>query len=596
MSLRRRPTSRSHGIWPSATRAALISAFLLASAASTLAQGSTALVSRSSTGAQGNNSADVAVAISGDGRYVAFRSYASNLVLDDTNGEQDAFVHDRWTGRTTRASVSSAGVQANGESWVCNMTSDGRFIVFWSRATNLVDGDTNDLDDLFVHDQVTGVTSRVSISSTGSQGDAPSGGSASVSADGRYVAFDSHATNLVDGDTNGTGDVFLRDRVANTTTRLSVSTSGSECDGWSASSSITPDGRYVAFTSGGTNLVSGDANGCADVFLRDLVSGTTTLVSMSSSGVQNNGDTWCSSNAISADGRYVALWSASDNLVANDTNGHYDAFLRDRVAGTTTRVSVASDGAQGDGFTGNPSISPDGRFVLFVSSATNLAADDMNGRMDVFAHERATGTTRLISRSSTGAPADQESRSAAISEDGRYVAFESFASNLVPRDENGTVPDFFVRDTVGCSPTIATYCTAATTTHGCVPSIAGIGSPSASTHAGFAITVNGVEGQRAGLIFYGISGPRSSPFGGGASVLCVASPLQRTPVQSSGGTNGACDGHFTIDWNLFIATHPIGAGVPFQGGETVWAQAWFRDPSAPGGSNLSDGLWFDVCP
>jgi Tol biopolymer transport system component len=346
---------------------------------------STTRVSVSSAGAEGNNNSG-STSISADGRYVAFDSGASNLVPGDTNGRSDVFVHDRQTAATTRVSVSSAAAQGNDHSYAPSISADGRYVAFYSHATNLVPGDTNATHDVFVHDRQTAATTRVSVSSAGAQAN---GGSdkPSISADGRYVAFESQASNLVAGDTNATEDVFVHDRQTGTTTRVSVSSAGAQGDGHSNAPSISADGRYVAFHSGATNLVPTDTNNWYDVFVHDRQSGTTTRVSVSSAGGQGNGTSrWAS---ISADGRYVAFNSSASNLVPGDTNDAYDVFVHDRQMGSTTRVSVSSAGAEGNGESEVPSISADGRYVGFESTAANLVPGDTNGYYDVFVHDRA---------------------------------------------------------------------------------------------------------------------------------------------------------------------------------------------------------------
>jgi Tol biopolymer transport system component len=560
--------------------------------ARSFAQGTTTLVSRSSTGAQTDADSHAPIDISGDGRYVGFYSGADNLLANDTNGVDDVFVHDRATGQTTRVSLTSSGLQANGGSWISAMSPDARFVVFASEATNLVAGDTNGVLDVYLRDRLLNTTELVSTSSAGQLGDCDSGW-ASITPDGRFVAFLSCATNLVAGDTNGVSDVFLRDRSTGATTRVSVSSSGTESNGETFDALLSDDGRYVLYTSVASNLVPGDTNDGWDVFVRDVQLGTTSMVSQSSSGIPGNLESF--SGALSGDGRYATFASNADNLVDLDTNQREDLFLRDLVLGTTTRISWGVGGTEVNGDTYGGALSADGRIVLMESLANNLVTGDTNGVWDVFARDLVTGTTTRVSQSSNGMVANALSDHGAISADGRYAVFRSWASNLVPNDTNGFV-DIFVHDRLGCSPTIATYCTAASTSHGCIPSIAGIGVPSATTGSGFTIQTSAVEGQSFGICFYGISGPSALPFGGGASVLCVESSLQRTPVMSSGGTAGACDGQFALDWNQFIVTHPIAVGVPFVGGETVWAQTWFRDALAPGGSNLSNALWFNVCP
>ncbi len=279
-------------------------------------------VSVASDGTQANSSSTV-VTVSADGRYVAFESIASNLVSGDTNGVRDIFVHDRQTGQTTRISVASDGTQANGNSFSPALSADGRFVAFDSFANNLVSGDTNGLNDIFVHDRQTGQTTHVSVASDSTWGNSSSARPA-LSADGRYVAFDSFANNLVSGDTNNFQDVFVHDRQTGQTTRVSVAGDGSQGNSPSFSVAISADGRYIVFGSASNNLVSGDTNGASDIFVHDRQTGQTTRVSVALSGAQSNSPS--RGPAISADGRHVAFESDASNLVGGDTNGFRDAF------------------------------------------------------------------------------------------------------------------------------------------------------------------------------------------------------------------------------------------------------------------------------
>ena len=400
----------------------------------------TELGSVDSAGVQGNNdSGYYGISISADGRFVAFESFASNLVSGDTNGAADVFVHDRLTGTTERVSIDSAGMQANGI--YPSISGDGQFVAFESAASNLVSGDTNGAYDVFVHDRKSGTTERVSVDSAGTQGNSDCI-RASISADGRFVAFDSYASNLVSGDTNQWSDVFVHDRQTGTTERVSVDSAGTQGDGGSGTASITADGRFVAFESSSTNLVPGDTNGGgSDVFVHDRQTGITERVSVDTAGTQAN--SWSASASISADGRFVAFQSFASNLVPGDTNGTYDIFVHDRQTGTTERVSVDSAGTQASGASVRASISGDGRFVSFVSSASDLVSGDTNGTYDVFVHDRESGATRRVSIDSMKTEGNDESGGASISIDGRSVAFASFASNLVSGDTNGTY-DVFV--------------------------------------------------------------------------------------------------------------------------------------------------------
>jgi Tol biopolymer transport system component len=410
--------------------------------------GATERVSVSFTGEQGNGPSEYP-SISADGRYVAFNSFASNLVnVDNNSADPDVFVRDLQTGLTELVSVSSSGEQGNSGSRSPFISWDGRYVTFDSIATNLGSGDTNGLNDIFVRDRKTGLTERVSVSSSGEQGNNISMGS-SISADGRYVVFTSYASNLVKGDTNGGYDVFVRDRQTGITERVSVSSNGEQGNSFSLGGSISADGRYVALYSFASNLVSGDTNGKDDIFVHDQMTEITERVSVSSSGEQGNSgnEDW---PTISADGRYVVFQSSSSNLVSGDTNGKDDIFVHDRRTGITERVSVGSGGEQAnDGSnirTTSPSISMDGRYVVFGSAATNLVIGDTNGVYDVFVRDRQTGIIERASVSSSGNQGDKDSSYwPTISANGRFVIFASNTTNIVSGDTNEYM-DVFVHN------------------------------------------------------------------------------------------------------------------------------------------------------
>ncbi len=417
-------------------------------AAPGLQSNTTTRVSVSSEGAEGD-SYSAYPSISGDGRYVAFHSRAGNLVEDDSNGVIDTFVHDRVNRHTSRISVSSAGAEGRLESWNASISADGRVVAFESYADDLVSGDSNERMDVFVHDRATRETERVSISSSGRQGRQGSR-APSVSGDGQWVAFESAARDLVEADTNGRTDIFVHDRGTAQTERVSLSSGGTQANGDSENSSISAGGRYVAFETSASNLVDVDDNGARDILVRDRQEDSTELISVSSDGVQGNAQSLYPT--ISGDGRYVAFQSEASNLVEGDENGKRDIMIRDRHAGVTELVSISSLGMQANSHSQYPSISADGRYVAFASDASNLVEDDTNGTVDIFVHDRETGKTIRVSVSSEGAEGDFSSPSGSISAAGEYVAFFSWASNLIVADTNGQA-DVFAHDVAGHPPT-----------------------------------------------------------------------------------------------------------------------------------------------
>jgi Tol biopolymer transport system component len=401
-------------------------------------------------GVQGNGDSDLGYALSQTGRFVAFSSGATNLVVDDTNGVYDIFLYDPLAPtpalQTTRVSVGlgASGVQANGDSLFPSISADGTQVAFESRAENLVGPavPTNAFSDIFVRDRTLNNTEQVSVAVGGGPTDGDSN-KPSISADGRFVVFFSAATNLVAGDTNGAADVFLFDRddtLAPFTEIVSVATGGAQGDNNSVvfGQAVSDDGNRVAFESAATTLVAGDTNGAKDVFVRDRAAGTTTRVSVDDTGAQANGESRVS--AISGNGRYVVFESDATNLAANDNNGVTDIFVRDLTAGTTTRVSVIDNGAQANGASfalGSTTISDNGAIVVFESDATNLVTGDTNGVGDVFVRNTVDNTTDRLSITSTFGQPTTISTEGTVSRDGTTAAFGSFGLEYVPDNPSG---------------------------------------------------------------------------------------------------------------------------------------------------------------
>jgi len=394
------------------------------------------------------NAAAQWTSLSGDGRYLAFGSYASDLVPGHIDFQ--LYVFDRQACTFERVSVNSAGEQSSGgRAYGPSISDDGRYVAFYSTAGNLVSGDTNNGYDVFVRDRQAGTTTRVSVDSSGNEANGDSTVPA-ISGNGQVVAFVSSAANLVAGDTNGATDIFVRDLAANTTTRVSVATGGGQASGGSGtevtafyvpSLALSNDGRYVFFSSAKADLVTGDTNGANDVFRHDRQTGTTIRVSVGSGGTQ--ADSFSIGPAASGDGRYAAFTSNATNLVASDTNGYSDVFVHDITTGVTTRASVIAHGGQLFNGSINASISGDGRYVAFESGEDRLVPDDENGFEDVFVRDRQTATTRRVSVSAGGGDGNSSSTWPSLSDDGTVVAYFSLASNLVPDDTNGA-HDVFV--------------------------------------------------------------------------------------------------------------------------------------------------------
>jgi Tol biopolymer transport system component len=403
-----------------------------------------AYVTRASVDSAGGdpNGPSADVSISDDGRYVAFVSAASDLVPGDTNGVQDVFVRDLVSGTTTLVSADATGGPANGSSLSPRISGDGRFVAFESFARDLGGGEDGVFADVFVRDLDTATTTLVSAAADGGPTDSGSNEPA-ISDGGRFVAFHSGATNLLAGG-NASGNVFLRDRETGATTQVSVDVGGGAPNGWSGAPDLSDDGRFVAFASEASDLVPGDTNGLHDVFVRDLATHTTTLASLDHA---IGGDPFVSSTSpsLSADGRAVAF--AADWTDPTGEHAVSHVFVRDLQAGVTTLVSASRDGSQGTGASGHPSISDGGRTVAFASSSAVLVAGDTNDATDVFVRDLTTSTTRRASLDAVHREAQGASGGPALSGDGRSVAFTSTATNLVAGDgtSGGGGTDVFVR-------------------------------------------------------------------------------------------------------------------------------------------------------
>lgn len=400
------------------------------------------------------------VALSADGRWVAFTAQtatpASQVVEE---GYDDLYLYDRVEEQLLRVTSAPDGSPSNGWVGAAAMTPDARFLAFYAWASNFVAGDSNAVQDLFFYDRATATASRISLAADGRQANDRSGDSSNdsrpaLSADGRFVAFHSAASNLTPNDHNGRVDLFVHDRQSATTAIISLAADGSAANGDSRAPAMSVDGRFVLYQSRATNLdptvPSLEGPGAYQIYLHDRSDGSTRLISRGPDGRPGDGDS--EGAGISGDGRYLVYASAASNLVAGDTNGVADIFLHDRVSGETRRVSVASAGTQGNRAAWSPLITLDGRHILFVAEASNLVNGDGNQVADLFVHDQlAHHTSRVsvaVSRAWTGQEANGPTRGpAAIIPGGRLVAFISDATNLVPTDANG-VPGLYLHERV----------------------------------------------------------------------------------------------------------------------------------------------------
>ena len=533
--------------------------------------------------------------VSANGRYVGFTgvsSLAGFTILGPV-----ALLRDRLTSTTECVSVDSAGSARVASAYQgLAVSGDGRYVAYFSEANDLVPGDTNSVADIFLRDRLNGTTERVSVDSSGAESNGQSMYPA-VTDDGRFVVFSSQADNLVAGDTNGVFDVFVRDRQLGTTERVSVSGAGAQANNASGLATISADGRYVAFGSAATNLVSGDTNGHLDYFVHDRHTGATLLVSVASDGTQADRDT--QNGMISGNGRFVAFRSDATNLVAGDVSGFADIFVHDLQLGTTERVSLGMGGLDADGDSGWPGISDDGRCVSFSSAAGNLVPGGIPYHGDVFVYDRQNASTEIVSTTTGGSMCNWSSISPSISADGRYVAFSSMATDLVPNDTNGYT-DIFLHDrhssgfTSLCDPgvnnVIACPC-------GNPPIGPGRGCNNSSFTGGAFLTASGIaylaqdslvfttqlEKPTATSVLLQGTSSATNGFVFGQGVRCAGGQLKRMYVKIAvNGSITAPDGSTN---DLPVSARSAQFGLPIQPGQPYVYQVYYRDSTVLGGCN-----------
>lgn len=384
---------------------------------------------------QQSNANSINGSISADGRYVVFDSVASNLVENDANQSWDIFLRDRLNETTIRLSQSWQGGDSDGASIDPVISDDGTVVVFSSSATNLVNDDTNQVADIFRVDLLNGNVTRISVNQeleeANNDNDAPD-----VSAGGRYIVYESNATNLANtADNNGATDIFLYDSQTGATELVSINSEEEQGNGISRNPSVSDDGRYVVFESQSSNLVEDDSNNASDIFLRDRELGMTYRLSVNDNGEQANENS--ATPMINANGTLVVFQSTASNLVDNDNNEVRDIFVRDLINNATSRVNVSSSGGEANASTYTaPAIDASGRYIAFYSSANNLVENDSNNAWDVFLHDREARQTTLVSVNENGQQGNASSFIPTLSAAGHYVVFGSGAQNLVADDTN----------------------------------------------------------------------------------------------------------------------------------------------------------------
>lgn len=543
-------------------------------------------------GEQGNSESQMP-RISPSGRFVTFASRSGfGLAID---GQSHIFVRDLRDESLTWVSKPPTDLVENGDCFNPVISADGRFVAFMSWASNLHVLDTNGTADVYCHDRQSGKTYLVSATPTGSGGDDISS-DPEITADGRFVVFRSQATDLVAGDTNDAEDLFRRDLRLEVTNLVTVDAGGIQASAYSTFGAISDDGRYVAFQSRADNLTVAEGDVADDIFVKDMLTGTVELISVRHDGTSTNSQ--CTSPSISADGTRIAFLTNDSQMVPGPPSAHRNLFVFDRTTGVLTCASLTASNGNANGPVISGRLARDGGHVAFSNAANLIVPFDTNNLADAFVRDLAVGTTKICSVSTPWPTVPCGGEAPDVSSGGVFVVFTSDSSQLVVGDNNAT-GDVFVRDHTPWLP--YSYCRAKLNSLGCVPSSVASGLSSATAASGFVLSAINVLNGRPGLMLYSIAGKAMIPFQGGT--LCLASPIRRAPGGSSGGTPPPavdCSGVLSIDFNRYaiglLGGNPIlELQIP---GTRVCTQWWSRDPGfpAPQASSLSDAQSFVVLP
>jgi hypothetical protein len=536
------------------------------------------------------------IALSFDGRFVAFGSAAANLAPGDSNGLEDIFVVDRLIGSIERVSVGTGDVEGNGFSIDPDISNDGRYVVFTSSSSNWDPGDGHPGRDIYLRDRLLKSTELISVHLFPPSITNDGAGHARVSPDGRLVAFHHLEDILVTNDSNGRSDVFLRDRAHATTELLSVNSLGVQSDYQSANPVMSDDGRYVAFISEATTWFPGNSAYWhrAYVYVRDRRLNLLVPVNLGDSGKLGPGEAgWYID--ISADGRFLA-YEYGWGLFAELTPLFFSSlYVRDLTSGLGQPIAYSVFGSNATPSLHaprKPSMSADGRFIAFQSEYDEhvLHSGNVLGA-NVFLHDRLTGLNLPVGLGPNGQwPSIPpqfagEAYEPVVAPDGSSVAFRcedpSFGSGNI-------FMNVYLRLCDWKQPQI--YCDSKANSFGCRPSVSFSGSPSVSAGTGFTVQAQELIGQTAGMFFYSTRRAILTPFQG--SYLCMEPPVQRLSLQpTGGGLPSSCSGTLSVDFNVWIAS---GADPTLIAGENVCIQAWTRDAGSAYGSNLSNAIAFVI--
>jgi Tol biopolymer transport system component len=544
---------------------------------------SNSIESRATGGTQANGASTLNFtgnSMSADGRTIAFGSYATNLTTTDNNGNIDVFLRDRVADVTTCCSLTSGGKTGNNYSQYPTLTADGRYVAFESLASDLVANDHNACSDVFVYDASTGALARVSVTSNGAEANSPSH-TASISADGRYVVFTSLATNLSASDTNNKADVYVRDLVLGTTTLVSTDASGTVGNNTSWDASISDDGGLVAFRSLATNFGATDTGAFYDVFLKDVVTGAIVRVSSKPGGAEADNESFQA--RVCGDGSKVFYTTLATDILTPDANGSSaDVLAYDVATGVTSRVDVSTAGKQTLRPAGTPSPSTDGRYCSFQCDDTNLdpILNAAGGYTHIFVRDLVQGRCVAQTLTSSFATANDNSFVSSITGNGRQLAFLSMATNLDPTDANSSTIDVFFRD---CSEVrFVEFGVGLAGSGGVDPHL--FGKDGRESLGDFAIEIEDGLGGAAGFLWVGTQSADYFPVFGGHFYVSFGAPWTYLPIALGGSTGVAAAGSHELP----------GLDLSAFDGLTLTLQVTLLDPAASHGVALTNGLEMNI--